>query len=190
MLFEQPLQCNSSHFLPSSFNKLLTKPKILFSSLGLQGELFTYLHEVWLFLLMLLVLTELGIFFFFLLFFFLGYRRLTCQRQSTRGSWPPNNFPSSREEVSYPKFEPPTSSLRFGYFSTIIQYFRVILDAELCFENNVFELVTPLLEKRKFVFSSLHAERAEGVLQNFEFCSIFFWFICLFMYDMCCFRYI
>ena len=29
------------------------------------------------------------------------------------------SFPSSREEISQPGFEPPTSSLRFGYPSTI-----------------------------------------------------------------------
>jgi hypothetical protein len=28
---------------------------------------------------------------------------------------------SSREEISQPRFEPPTSSLGFGYLSTIIQ---------------------------------------------------------------------
>ena len=31
------------------------------------------------------------------------------------------NFPSSREEISQPGFEPPISSLRFGYPSTIIR---------------------------------------------------------------------
>jgi hypothetical protein len=30
------------------------------------------------------------------------------------------SFPSGREEISQPGFEPPTSSLRFGYLSTII----------------------------------------------------------------------
>ena len=30
------------------------------------------------------------------------------------------SFPSSREEISQPGIELPTSSLRFGYFSTII----------------------------------------------------------------------
>ena len=31
-------------------------------------------------------------------------------------------FPSSREEISQPGIEPPTSSLRFGYLCTIIRY--------------------------------------------------------------------
>ena len=38
------------------------------------------------------------------------------------------SFPSSREEILQPGIEPPTSSLRFGYLSTIIQQFRVVLD--------------------------------------------------------------
>jgi hypothetical protein len=37
-------------------------------------------------------------------------------------------FLPSREEISLPGIEPPTSSLRFGYLSTIIQKFRVISD--------------------------------------------------------------
>ena len=37
-------------------------------------------------------------------------------------------FLSSREEISQPGFEPPTSSLRFGYLSTFIQQFKVISD--------------------------------------------------------------
>jgi hypothetical protein len=35
---------------------------------------------------------------------------------------------SSREEISQPGIELATYSLRFGYLSTIIQYFRVVLD--------------------------------------------------------------
>ena len=33
---------------------------------------------------------------------------------------PPRKFLSSREEMSQPGIEPPTSSLRFGYLSTVI----------------------------------------------------------------------
>ena len=38
------------------------------------------------------------------------------------------SFPSSREEISQPGFEPPTSFLRFGYLSIIIREFKVISD--------------------------------------------------------------
>ena len=36
------------------------------------------------------------------------------------------SFLPSREEISRPGIELPTSSLRFGYLSTIIQQFRVV----------------------------------------------------------------
>ena len=39
-------------------------------------------------------------------------------------------FMSSREEISQSGIEPPTSSSRFGYLSTIIQKFKVILDLQ------------------------------------------------------------
>ena len=38
------------------------------------------------------------------------------------------SFQSIREEISQPGIESPTSSLRFGCLSTIIQQFRVVLD--------------------------------------------------------------
>jgi hypothetical protein len=61
--------------------------------------------------------------------FFLVDRRPTCHRQSTWGSWPHDKFfLSSKDEHSQLRIEPPTSSLRFGYLSIIIQEFRVILD--------------------------------------------------------------
>ena len=36
------------------------------------------------------------------------------------------SFMSCREEISQPEIEPPTSSLRFTYLSTIVQLFRVV----------------------------------------------------------------
>ena len=65
---------------------------------------------------------------FSLFFFLFGERRSTGQRQSTWGSWPLGKFLSTREEISQLGIEPPTSSLRVGYLSTIIQQFRVILN--------------------------------------------------------------
>ena len=46
-------------------------------------------------------------------------RRPTGQRQAQEAVDHLASFPSSREEISQPGFEPPTSSLRFGYPSTI-----------------------------------------------------------------------
>ena len=47
-------------------------------------------------------------------------------------------FTLSREEISQPGIEPPTSSLRFGYLSTIIQQFKVITDQYApCLDNMV-----------------------------------------------------
>ena len=42
------------------------------------------------------------------------------------------NFMSSRDEISQLGFELPTSSLRVGYLSTIIQEFRVLSYHEPC----------------------------------------------------------
>ena len=64
----------------------------------------------------------------FFLFLFWD-RRPTGWCQSTGGSWPLGKFfSSSREEISQPGIEPPTSSLRFGYVSTIIWWFKVVFD--------------------------------------------------------------
>ena len=50
-----------------------------------------------------------------------GDKRPTCQHQSTWGNWPPDKFLSSRKKISQLGIEPPTSSLRVGYLSTVIQ---------------------------------------------------------------------
>ena len=49
-------------------------------------------------------------------------RAILGQRQSTWGNCPLVKFKSSREEISKLEIESPTSSLRFGYLSTIIVY--------------------------------------------------------------------
>ena len=48
-------------------------------------------------------------------------------------------FMSSKEEISQPGIEPPTSSLRFGYLSTIIQQFKIVSD-QVGYESNRQEL--------------------------------------------------
>jgi len=56
-------------------------------------------------------------------------KRLISQRQNIRGSGPLDKiFMLNREEISQPEIKPPTSFLRFGYLSTIIQQLRVISD--------------------------------------------------------------
>ena len=55
-------------------------------------------------------------------------------------------FPSSGEEISRMEIKLPTSSLRFGYLSTIIQQFRVISD-QICVNSHKPMVSPPLLYK-------------------------------------------